>query len=47
MVIGQYSAGKDSYAGLQAAGAVTTIVILFLLARVVLLCESSGVSDIR
>ncbi|WP_193039916.1 MULTISPECIES: MFS transporter [unclassified Pseudomonas] len=36
MVIGQYSAGKDSYAGLQAAGAVTTIVILFLLARVVL-----------
>ena len=36
MVIGQYSAGKDAYAGLQAAGAVTTIVILFFLARVVL-----------
>src|SRR5450830_1899942 len=36
MVIGQYSAGKDNYAALQAAGAVTTIVILFLLARVVL-----------
>ena len=36
MVIGQYGAGKDTYAGLQAAGAVTTIVILFLLARIVL-----------
>ncbi len=36
MVIGQYSAGKDDYAVLQAAGAVTTIVILFFLARVVL-----------
>ncbi|MFL6608637.1 MAG: MFS transporter [Pseudomonas sp.] len=36
MVIGEYSAGKDSYAGLQAAGAVTTIVILFFLARVAL-----------
>ncbi|KRP59490.1 MFS transporter [Pseudomonas trivialis] len=36
MVIGQYSAGKDSYAGLQAAGAVTTIVILFFLARAAL-----------
>lgn len=34
MVIGQYSAGKDYYAGLQAAGAVTTILILFFLARV-------------
>ncbi len=34
MVLGQYSAGKDAYAGLQAAGAVTTIVILFFLARV-------------
>ncbi|WP_431081234.1 MFS transporter [Pseudomonas thivervalensis] len=34
MVIGQYGAGKDDYAGLQAAGAVTTIVILFFLARV-------------
>ncbi|MEX5665192.1 MFS transporter [Pseudomonas neuropathica] len=34
MVIGEYSAGKDAYAGLQAAGAVTTIVILFFLARV-------------
>ncbi|MCF5710544.1 MFS transporter [Pseudomonas syringae] len=36
MVIGQYSADKDNYAALQAAGAVTTIVILFLLARTVL-----------
>ncbi|MFL7963547.1 MFS transporter [Pseudomonas kielensis] len=36
MVIGQYSAGKDYYAGVQAAGAVTTIVILFFLARVTL-----------
>ncbi|RMS64706.1 hypothetical protein ALP63_04031 [Pseudomonas syringae pv. aceris] len=36
MVIGEYSAGKDNYAVLQAAGAVTTIVILFFLARVVL-----------
>ncbi|MGZ9704778.1 MFS transporter [Pseudomonas sp. GNP013] len=36
MVIGHYRAGKDSYAGLQAAGAVTTIVILFFLARVAL-----------
>lgn len=36
MVIGQYSAGKGNYAALQAAGAVTTIVILFLLARIVL-----------
>ncbi|MGN8276731.1 MFS transporter [Pseudomonas sp. SMV71] len=36
MVIGQYSAGKDYYAGLQAAGAVTTILILFFLARVTL-----------
>ncbi|MED7666264.1 MFS transporter [Pseudomonas moraviensis subsp. stanleyae] len=34
MVLGQYSAGKDAYAGLQAAGAVTTIIILFFLARV-------------
>ncbi|QBZ90766.1 MFS transporter [Pseudomonas viciae] len=34
MVIGQYSAGKDYYAGLQAAGAMTTILILFFLARV-------------
>jgi MFS family permease len=34
MVLGQYSAGKDTYAGLQAAGAVTTIVILFFLSRV-------------
>jgi hypothetical protein len=34
MVIGQYAAGKDAYAGLQAAGAVTTIIILFFLARV-------------
>lgn len=36
MVIGQYSAGKDNYAALQAAGAVTTIAILFLLARTAL-----------
>ncbi|SFO25458.1 Major Facilitator Superfamily protein [Pseudomonas sp. NFACC24-1] len=36
MVIGQYSTGKDYYAGVQAAGAVTTIVILFFLARVTL-----------
>ena len=36
MVIGQYSAGKDGYAALQAAGAVTTIAILFLLARTTL-----------
>ena len=36
MVIGQYNAGKDYYAGVQAAGAVTTIVILFFLARVTL-----------
>ncbi|NWB99595.1 MFS transporter [Pseudomonas gingeri] len=36
MVIGQYSAGKNDYAMLQAAGAVTTIVILFFLARVLL-----------
>lgn len=36
MVIGQYDAGKDYYAGVQAAGALTTIVILFFLARVTL-----------
>ncbi|WP_439850257.1 MFS transporter [Pseudomonas syringae] len=36
MVIGQYSADTSDYAGLQAAGAVVTIVILFFLARVVL-----------
>lgn len=36
MVLGEYSAGKDDYAGLQTVGAVTTIVILFFLARVVL-----------
>lgn len=36
MVIGQYSANKDHYAGLQTAGAVITIVILFFLARVTL-----------
>lgn len=34
IVIGHYGAGKDDYAGLQAAGAVTTILILFFLARV-------------
>ncbi|MGQ7863212.1 MFS transporter [Pseudomonas sp. 32A] len=33
LVIGQYAAGKDTYAGLQAAGAVVTIAILFYLAR--------------
>ncbi|MBT2372230.1 MFS transporter [Pseudomonas fluorescens] len=33
MVIGQYAASKDAYAGLQAAGAVVTIAILFFLAR--------------
>ncbi|AUB75182.1 MFS transporter [Pseudomonas sp. Lz4W] len=33
MVIGQYAAGKQIYAGLQAAGALTTIAILFYLAR--------------
>ncbi|CAN1602638.1 MFS transporter [Pseudomonas mediterranea] len=43
MVIGQYSAGKDYYAGLQAAGAVTTIVILFLLARVTLPLKWLGI----
>jgi MFS family permease len=36
MVIGHYRGDNDSYAWLQAAGAVTTIVILFFLARVVL-----------
>jgi MFS family permease len=36
MVIGQFSANKQIYAGLQAAGAVTTIGILLLLARVVI-----------
>jgi MFS family permease len=34
MVIGEYGADKDHYAGLQAAGAVATILILFVLARV-------------
>ena len=43
MVIGQYSASKDFYAGLQAAGAVTTIVILFFLARVTLPLRVLGV----
>lgn len=33
MVIGQYAAGKQTYASLQAAGALTTIAILFYLAR--------------
>ncbi|WP_144172545.1 MFS transporter [Pseudomonas sp. Kh13] len=36
MVLGEHGAGKDAYAGLQAVGAVITIVILFFLARVVL-----------
>ncbi|RMQ42787.1 hypothetical protein ALQ04_02291 [Pseudomonas cichorii] len=36
MVIGEFTAGKDTYAALQMAGAVTTIVILFLLARIVI-----------
>ena len=43
MVIGQYSASKDFYAGLQAAGAVITIVILFFLARVTLPMRVLGV----
>lgn len=34
MVLGEHSADKDTYAGLQMAGAVVTIVILFVLARV-------------
>ncbi|MBA1324615.1 MFS transporter [Pseudomonas plecoglossicida] len=42
MVIGQYSAGKDNYAALQAAGAVTTIAILFLLARTALPLRALG-----
>jgi len=33
MVVGQYAASKDAYAGLQAGGAVVTIAILFFLAR--------------
>ena len=36
LVIGQFSAGKDAYALLQAAGALVTIVILFYLARATL-----------
>ena len=36
MVIGQYSASKDDYASLQAVGALVTIGILLLLARVTL-----------
>ena len=36
MVLGEHGAGTDTYAWLQAAAAVTTIVILFFLARVVL-----------
>lgn len=36
MVVGHYDAAQGDYAVLQAAGAVTTIVILFLLARVAL-----------
>jgi len=43
MVIGQYGAGKDYYAGVQAAGAVTTIVILFFLARVTLPMKLLGI----
>ncbi|MDR6956707.1 MFS family permease [Pseudomonas brassicacearum] len=43
MVIGQYSAGKDYYAGLQAAGALATIIILFFLARVSLPLKILGV----
>jgi MFS family permease len=34
MMVGQYAQSNSDYAGLQAAGAVTTIVILFVLARV-------------
>ncbi|BDB19518.1 MFS transporter [Pseudomonas sp. CYM-20-01] len=36
MVTGQFAAGKDAYALLQAAGALVTIAILFYLARAVL-----------
>lgn len=36
MVTGQFAAGKDAYAVLQAAGALVTIVILFYLARATL-----------
>ncbi len=36
MVTGQFAAGKDAYALLQAAGALVTIVILFYLARATL-----------
>ena len=36
LVIGQFSAGKDAYALLQAAGALVTIVILFYLSRATL-----------
>jgi MFS family permease len=43
MVIGEYTAGKDDYAGLQAAGAVTTIVILFFLTKVVLPMRVLGI----
>ncbi|MFC6338020.1 MFS transporter [Pseudomonas sp. CCM 7891] len=42
MVIGQYAAGKDTYAGLQAAGAVVTIAILFYLARATLPLKMLG-----
>ncbi|ROO36454.1 MFS transporter [Pseudomonas sp. AF76] len=43
MAIGQYDATKDDYAGLQAAGAVTTILILFFLARATLPLKLLGV----
>ncbi|MGF6094689.1 MFS transporter [Pseudomonas sp. 18175] len=36
MVTGQFAEGKDAYAGLQAAGALVTIAILFYLARTTL-----------
>ena len=42
MVIGQYAAGKQTYAGLQAAGALTTIAILFYLARSTLYLKVLG-----
>ncbi len=42
MVTGQFAAGKDAYALLQAAGALVTIAILFYLARATLPLKSLG-----
>lgn len=42
MVTGQFAAGKDAYALLQAAGALVTIVILFYLARATLSLRQLG-----